>query len=80
MTRTKVTVTFGEDNMYNNNDFPFQEYKTPSLSDYAMTLSSVMDRMPEEEKNEAFQFTEKANKNDYTFSDGHRFAGTIRFS
>ncbi|MFN2938466.1 hypothetical protein ACKX2D_05385 [Lachnospiraceae bacterium YH-ros2226] len=52
---------------------------TPGLSDYAGTFSSVMDRMSEQEKEDAFQFTGKASKDDYTFSDGHRFAGTIRF-
>lgn len=75
MAKTLVKVTFG----YDNNNFPFGEYKTPSLSDYARTLSSVMDRMPEEKKEEAFQFTGKSNKDDYTFSDGHHFAGTVRF-
>ncbi|MFN2926561.1 hypothetical protein ACKX2L_06500 [Lachnospiraceae bacterium YH-ros2228] len=75
MARTMVKVTFD----YDNNNFPFGEYKTPGLSDYAGTFSSVMDRMSEQEKEDAFQFTGKASKDDYTFSDGHRFAGTIRF-
>ena len=75
MTKTMVKVTFDED----PNEFLFQEYQTPSLSDYVQTLSSVMDQMPEEKQEEAFQFTGKANKDDYTFSDGHRFAGTVRF-
>lgn len=76
MAKTIVKVTFG----YDNNNFPFGEYKTPSLSDYAGTLSSVMDRMPKEKQEDAFQFAGKASKDDYSFSDSHRFAGTIRFS
>lgn len=75
MARTMVKVTFG----YDNNNFPFGEYKTPSLSDYEKMLFSVMDRMSEKDKKEAFSFTGKASKDDYTFSDGHRYAGTIRF-
>ena len=71
-TKTQVKVTFGEDSMYNKNKVSFQEYKAPSFSDYMAALSSVMDEMPEKEKEEAFQFTEKASKGDYTY------AGTVR--
>lgn len=78
-TKTQVKVTFGEDSMYNKNEFPFQEYKAPDFSDYMAALSSVMDQMPEKEKEEAFQYTAKVNKSDYSFSDDHYYAGTVRF-